>query len=177
MKLLPAYEDSSARAGRKILFWRRLGRSLSRALDHRSNRRHSPTRRARLNLIFSVLVGSIACAGAGSGACAQDRISLKSGESVELHPVYWVANCRSIMIGIPEVEILEGPSEVALRVKEGMVLPRRQNCAKEVPGGTLVATTTQINEPKQGKLTYRLKYKTKDGARQTSRIYEVSLFP
>ncbi len=63
------------------------------------------------------------------------RIALKSGESVELGQVYWVARCRSIMVGTPAVEVLEGPEEVTLAIKEGMVLPRRLNCANEVPGG------------------------------------------
>jgi hypothetical protein len=46
-----------------------------------------------------------------------------------------------------------------------------------VPGGTVVATAKDVTEPKQGKLTYRIKYKTKDGDRQTGHIYNVSLFP
>jgi hypothetical protein len=114
----------------------------------------------------------------GQAAHAQsDRLALKNGESTELHPVYWVANCRSVMIGIPEVEIMEGPPEVTLSVKAGMVLPRRFNCAKEVPGGKLVLTTSGITDRKDAQLIYRLKYKTKDGERQTSHTYRLSLFP
>lgn len=113
----------------------------------------------------------------GGLANAQDRVALKSGESVELGPVYWVINCRSVMIGIPEIEILEGLDGVNLAIKEGMVMARRQNCPKPVQGGTLVITAKQVGEPTEGKLTYRLKYKTKDGDRQTSRVYQVSLFP
>ncbi len=112
-----------------------------------------------------------------SSAQAQNRIALKSGDSVELGPVYWVANCRSIMIGLPEVEVLEGPSEVTLAIKEEPVLPRRQNCAAKVPGGTLVATAKDVKEPAEAKLTYRLKYKTKDGDRQRGNIFNLSLFP
>ena len=89
-----------------------------------------------------------------------------------LHP-----NCRSITIGLPEVEVLEGPEELSLSIKEAKVLPRRQNCADRVPGGILMATTKDVAEPKQSRLTYRLKYKTKDGDRQTSHTYDVSLFP
>ena len=40
-----------------------------------------------------------------------------------------------------------------------------------------MATTKDVAEPKQARLTYRLKYKTKDGDRQTSHTYDVSLFP
>jgi hypothetical protein len=105
------------------------------------------------------------------------RIALKDGESVELGKVYYVSNCRSIMVGIPEIEVLEGPQEVTLAIKEGMVLPRRQNCANKVPGGTVVATAKDVKERSDAKLTYRLKYKTKDGERQTSSVYNFSLFP
>jgi hypothetical protein len=116
-------------------------------------------------------------AGALGQAYAQNRIALKSSESVELGPTYWVANCRSIMIGLPEVEVLEGPEEITLTVKEAKVLPRRQNCADRVPGGIVVATAKEIAEPKEARLTYRLKFKTKDGNRQASHAYRVSLFP
>jgi hypothetical protein len=112
-----------------------------------------------------------------ANAQAQERIALKSGESIELGPVYWVANCRSIMIGLPDIEVLEGPSELILSIKEGMVLPRRQNCASRVAGGTLVVTAKDIREPAETKLTYRLKYKTKDGERVRSNVYRVSLYP
>ena len=58
-----------------------------------------------------------------------------------------------------------------------MVLPRRFNCVDKVPGGTVVVTAKGVNEALEGKLTYRLKYKTKDGDRQTSQSYLISLFP
>ena len=113
----------------------------------------------------------------GGGANAQNRLALKSGESVEIGPVYWVINCRSVMIGLPEIEIMEGLDGVSLSIKEGMVLPRRLNCPKPVQGGTLTLTAKQVSEPTEGKLVYRLKYKTKDGDRQTSQSYQVSLYP
>ena len=114
------------------------------------------------------------------GAQAQTRIThiaLKSGESAELHLVYQVVNCASIVVGNPEVEVLEGPTELALEIKKGNVLPRAQNCAKPVSGGTLVATAKEVTERKDATLTYRIKYKTKQGDRQESRAYRVSLFP
>lgn len=120
--------------------------------------------------ILAIVLGTV-------GAVAQVRVALKSGESVELGLVYWVANCRSIMIGLPDIEVLEGPAELVLSIKEGMVLPRRQNCASRVAGGTLVVTAKDIREPAEAKLAYRLKYKTKDGERVRSNVYRVSLYP
>lgn len=119
----------------------------------------------------------LAVSAAGGSANAQQRIALKSGESVDLGPVYWVAQCRSIMVGLPSVEILEGPPEISLAIKEGNVLPRQQNCAQPVAGGTLVISAKDVTEPMQTKLTYRLKYKTKDGERVRGGIYNLSLYP
>ena len=73
--------------------------------------------------------------------------------------------------------LLEGPKEVALSIKEGMVIPRRSKCAKPVAGGTLVLTAKDVAQPMDGTLTYRVKYKTKDGDRQVSHVYKLSLFP
>jgi hypothetical protein len=108
---------------------------------------------------------------------AQESIALKSGESTEIGSVWWVAHCRSIVVGLPEVEILEGPPGLTLSLKEAMVIPRRLNCTNEVPGAILVATAKDVTEPVQGKLIYRIKYKTKDGDRQRANTYNVSLFP
>jgi len=124
-----------------------------------------------------LLALGVALAASSMGAQAQERLALKSGESVEVGPVYYIANCRSIMVGMPELEILEGPELITLSIKEGMVLPRKFNCANRVPGGTIVLTAKQVSEPVQSKLTFRVKYKTKDGDRQTSVVRNLSLFP
>jgi hypothetical protein len=108
---------------------------------------------------------------------AQSRIALKSGESTSLGLVYSVRNCASIMVADPVIEILEGPEELTLEIKKGNVIPRSLNCAKPVPGGTLIATAKEVKERKDAKLTYRVKYKTKEGDRQGSGVYDVSLFP
>jgi hypothetical protein len=127
-------------------------------------------------VVAFVLVG----ASLGSHSLAQDalrRIAVKNGESVDLNSVYYVSNCRLIMIGMPDIEVLEGPTGVALSIREEPVLPRRQDCAAKVAGGTLVLTAKDVTEPAEAKLTYRLNYKTKDGPRQTSGALMVSLFP
>jgi hypothetical protein len=114
-----------------------------------------------------------------TAASAQDlrRVALKSGESIEFDTVYYVINCRSVMTGVPEIEVLEGPPEVTLTIKAGPVVPRRFGCAKEVPGGTIVATANNVKESKIAKLFYRVKYKTREGDRQTANDYYVGLFP
>lgn len=126
---------------------------------------------------LSFVVAGAVSSGEGRAEGRVERVALKAGESVELHTVYWVSNCRSIMIGLPEVEILEGPPGVTLNIKEGKVLPRRQGCVNPVPGGTLVATAQSIEKPLDTKITYRLKYKTKDGDRPRGYVFRLSLFP
>jgi len=113
----------------------------------------------------------------GVGVHAQPRITLKSGESAELRLFYFIRRCASILVGNPEVEILEGPAELTLAIKPGMVLPREQGCAKPVHGGTLIVTAKDIDERKEATLTYRIKFKTKEGDRQSGGVYNVTLFP
>ena len=105
------------------------------------------------------------------------RVALKSGETIDLMSVYWVANCKLIMLGIPEIEILEGPPEVSLTIKQEQVLPRRQGCVNKVPGGVLFATAKDVKTASESKLTFRLKYKTRDGDRPTAYVFQLSLFP
>jgi hypothetical protein len=106
------------------------------------------------------------------------RIALKNGEAAELTAFYYISNCRSIMIGQPEVEILEGAPELSLAIKEEEVVPRRFGCTNKVPGGKLILTAKgSVTEKKEVNLIYRLKYRTKEGDRQTSGTYIVTLFP
>jgi len=133
--------------------------------------------RVRLSTcLVSVSLGS-ALLFSSTGVHAQSRIALKSGESASLGLVYSVRNCASIMVADPVVEVLEGPEELTLEIKKENVIIRSLKCAKPVPGGTLIATAKEVKERKDAKLTYRVKYKTKEGDRQASGVYDVSLFP
>jgi hypothetical protein len=110
-------------------------------------------------------------------AYGQQRVALKSGESTDLGTVYFIINCKSMVIGDPEVEALDAPAEVALTIRREMVLPRAQNCPNKVQGGTVVLTAKDVKEHMEFRLTYRIKYKTKDGDRQRGAVFNVSLFP
>ena len=115
-------------------------------------------------------------------ACADLRntygmIALKSGESVELTELYWIANCRSILTATPTAEVMEGPSEIAVSVIEAMVVPRQQDCNKPVKGAKLIVSAKEIEDYSTAKLTVRVTYKTKDGDRQRSYSFNATLFP
>src|SRR5207237_697506 len=101
------------------------------------------TRRIPFAAMFHLVIAS---ALGGQQAQAQSNpqaLALKSNESVELQQVFWIANCRSIAIGLPVVEVLEGPEELSLSIKEANVLPGRQNCAD---GRSLALTTGEVRD-------------------------------
>ena len=104
-------------------------------------------------------------------------LALKSGESTEVGNVYYVTNCKSLLKSTPEVEILDGPPGVSASIKEAMVLPRFQNCPAKVSGGTLVVSAKDIEDSSYSRLTLRIIYKTKDGDRKVSHVFNLSLIP
>jgi hypothetical protein len=81
------------------------------------------------------------------------------------------------MLGAPVLDVLEGPEEISLALKEGTIIRRDRGCSSAVPGGTVVATAKDIKEPMEAKLTIRLNYHTKDGDRQSSNVYIMQLLP
>jgi hypothetical protein len=129
---------------------------------------------------FAILCFTIAIFVGAPGADAQQnerRIALKGGESVDLRNFFVVTNCQSTLVGVPSVEVLEGPDELAVSFRPEMVVPRSLKCPKPVPGGIVVATVGNVKEPVEAKLTFRLKFNTTAGERQTSNTYIVSLYP
>jgi len=132
----------------------------------------------RLTAVVAAIQFMIAALVVCADANAQPRrLSIKNDETIEIGTVYYIMQCRSIMIGLPEIEMLESPPGVKLSIREEPVLPRAQGCAAKVPGGTLMMTAKDVKEKVEGTMTYRLKYKTKDGERQTGNSYIVSVFP
>ena len=127
--------------------------------------------------IMSAL-GLLALLAAGPVLAADEdgrTLAAKSGETIDVRPVYGASHCKSILTAPPEVELLQGPPEVKLSVREDMVTPR--NCREKIKGGYVVATVGQIKQPIDGKLTFRVKYKTKDETRQVGYNYSVTLVP
>jgi hypothetical protein len=109
-------------------------------------------------------------------AAADDKtIVAKSGETVDIRPVYGALHCKSILVAPPEVEVLQAPPELKLSIREDMVTPLK--CQDKVKGGFVVATVGEVKQPTEGKLTFRVKYKTKEGTRQSGYVYNVSLLP
>jgi hypothetical protein len=105
------------------------------------------------------------------------EVAIKNGETLELGALYSVRNCRSILKSPPVVEIMNGPPQVTVSVKEAMVLPRAQQCAKEVKGGILTITAKDVTEPMRARMTIRIRYPSGDGDHPRSRTLDLAMFP
>lgn len=108
---------------------------------------------------------------------ADDAVALKAGESTDLHPVYWINSCKSILKEFAGVDLLEGPRGIELSIREDNVMARRQNCPDKVPGGWVVLTAKEVTTTFSGKIQYRVRYKTEDGDKQSSHSKEIALYP
>jgi hypothetical protein len=109
-------------------------------------------------------------------AAAEDKtIAAKSGQSVDIRPVYGALHCRSILVAPPEIEVLQAPPELKLSIREDMVTPL--NCQNKVKGGFVVATVGEVKQPTEGKLKFRVKYKTKRSTNELDYVYKISLLP
>ena len=105
-------------------------------------------------------------------------IALKSGESAEMGDVFYInTNCKSLLKGTPEVEILDGPPGVIATINPAKVVPRGFGCANPVSGGKLVITAKEIEEPSYTRMVLRIRYKTSIGDRQRSENINISLIP
>lgn len=104
-------------------------------------------------------------------------VAIKSGETLDLGQVYWVSQCRSLLKETPTVEVLDGPPQISASIKEAMVVPRWQGCAKGVNGGILQVSAKDIDDPSFTHLTLRIHYKTRDGDRRRGAVINLQLVP
>jgi hypothetical protein len=106
-----------------------------------------------------------------------EDFSLRSGESKDLFPVYWVLNCKSALRSFTGIDLVEGPPGISLSIREEMVLARRQNCPDKVPGGIVVVTAKDVPSKVSGVLKFRVRYHTVDGERQSNHSVPITLLP
>jgi len=111
-------------------------------------------------------------------AHAAETVALKSGETVELSNLWWVANCRSLLSGPMRVEILEGPPEITASIREQNIVPHILNCPKPVKGGVLLLSAAKDVKSKiEAKVVLRVKYPTVDGDKQKSFDFDAVVVP
>jgi hypothetical protein len=126
-------------------------------------------------LLFLVVIATTQVA---APAIAEERsLAIKSGETLELGQFYFISNCRSILKGPPTAEILDGPPQLSVSVKQAQVEARLQKCPKPVLGGILFLTAKEIMKISVNKTIVRIKYETNDGDRYRSEILNVTMVP
>jgi hypothetical protein len=124
-----------------------------------------------------LVVLGLSAAGA-SGQSAPKPVTLASGQSVDLRPIFWVLRvqgCRSLLKKIEAIEVLESPAEVTVSIREGLVSP--PDCPKKVPGAIITLSAKTISAPSQGTLVFRAKLSTQDGDRIAGYLYTIELKP
>jgi hypothetical protein len=114
--------------------------------------------------------------GPNAGA-AERSLAIKNGETLELGRLYFISSCKSILNSPPTAEILDGPPQLSLSVKEAQVQARAQGCAKPVPGAIMSLTAKDVTEIATGRVILRIKYSTKDGDRSRSDTLNVTMVP
>lgn len=105
-------------------------------------------------------------------------IALRSGETIEFQDLWFVSrDCRSLLKGVPAVEIMDGPPGVSVSVRQAMVVPRSLGCGKAVSGGKMTISAQDVEDYSHTRMIVRYIYKTQMGDRLFSRHINVTLFP
>ena len=107
-----------------------------------------------------------------------EDVALKNGESVEFGNLYLIgADCKSLLVSEPQVEIMDGPPGVAVVVTRAMVAPYEHNCERAVLGGKMQITAQGVVAYSYTRMILRITYKTPSGDLQRSQHINVALFP
>ena len=126
----------------------------------------------------TVLIG-LAGAIVPTAAAFSQTITLKSGQSADLFPVYWIENCVSQLDHFAGVEIVSGPPGLKLSLRQQDVKAVRQNCSALVPGAIVVVTAPEVSQPSSGTLKYKVRYVLKNGGgnRDSEHSRQIALVP
>jgi hypothetical protein len=116
--------------------------------------------------------------GVSGSASAQDgTLKAKSGEVIDLLPVFRQVNCRGTLLETPVVEVFQAPPELTLAIKDQMVEVPEQRCAAKIKGAMVVVTVGQVRQPSEGRLIFRVKYKGEYRESQTGHAFDFALSP
>ena len=140
--------------------------------------------RPRLKPILALTLFTLACLLGNGIANAQTiqasvrNIVLKNGETTEFGDLWLISrDCKSLMMGTPEVEVMEGPPGVVVEVRPAKVVPRSVSCANPIAGGKLFIAAKSVEEYSRSTMVLRITYKTRSGDRQFAKHVSVTLFP
>ena len=111
-------------------------------------------------------------------ARAQETLSLKNGEKADYGPVFWISNCQSRLVKFAGIDMLDGPPGLTLSLREESVAPlARYKCSNKVPGAIVVLSANGFTSKYSGTISFRVRYLTEDGAKQSSHKANVEVFP
>lgn len=128
-----------------------------------------------ISMMFLIGTGSIVHA--QSGRSNLPSYAMKSGETIDITDLSYIINCKSLMTGLPEVQILEGPPGVTVSVVDTMVTSRVQQCPRAVKGAKLKLKADNIDDQSTSEMTLKIIFKTKDGDKLRDFKFVLDLFP
>src|SRR3954447_6596220 len=113
----------------------------------------------RIGLTLGFILSSFA------QALAQERtITVKNGESVEIARLYSVLDCKVNAKMPPKVELLVGPPQLSILVKEAKVMPTLTPlCKNEVDGAIVYLIANEVKEVSTETVVVRWQYAIKYG--------------
>ena len=127
-------------------------------------------------VVFALFASTfILITGADAQTSTARFIALKSGESIAVNEIWWVKNCKSVMLSAEPV-VLQNMPDVSVSIKEQPV--QAPNCPKTVQGAVLVLTAKNVKEITEGDVIVRVAYKLKEGQRDpASYKFNVEILP
>jgi len=89
------------------------------------------------------------------------------------------ANCTPLFESFEAIDVLEGSEELTLKGEPGMVSisSPKGPCPNAVPGVKVLVTAANVTEKKEVPLTFRVRYKTKNGPWQQTGKFKILMFP
>lgn len=106
------------------------------------------------------LASTFCCAGVAS---AQQEITIKNGETLEIARLYSVEKCKSRLVSPPIAEMLLGHPNLSLSLKEAKVRPTDPECKADVQGAIASLVADGITEKSTTDIVVRWTYKLLDG--------------
>jgi hypothetical protein len=106
---------------------------------------------------------------------AQD-FSVKKGETIDIYPVYWVTNCRSRLLKLEGIDLLEGPPSIVLALRQQTVYAAPQKCPNPVPGAMVTLTAQSVAAKFSGMVGFRVRYSTEDGSKQSTHRIKLDIY-
>jgi hypothetical protein len=109
---------------------------------------------------------------------APEKIEIRNGESFVVERLYAEFQCKNDLKGPPTIEVLVGPPQLALSLKEAMVPPHNSPaCTQELPGYILSLKADGVTATTTTPVVVRWRHDMQHRAVTRARFYEVTLIP